>query len=46
MENLNLKTILVRTGYGGLDAIYKVKPDHIYKNFKAAKKYLSQNDFN
>ena len=37
----NLKTILVRTGYGGLDAIYKVKPDHIYKNlYKAVKKIL------
>ncbi len=37
----NLKTILVRTGYGGLDAVYKVKPDHIYKNlYKAVKKIL------
>jgi D-glycero-D-manno-heptose 1,7-bisphosphate phosphatase len=35
----NLKTILVRTGYGGLDGGYKVKPDYINENlYKAVKK--------
>jgi len=36
-----LKTVLVRTGYGGLDAVYKVKPDYINENlYKAVKKIL------
>lgn len=31
-----LKTILVKTGYGGLDKKYKVKPDYVFKNLYEA----------
>ena len=39
-----LKTVLVKTGYGGLDKKYKVKPDHVFKNlFKMSSQILIKN---
>ena len=38
----NLNTVLVKTGYGGQDNIFKVKPDYIYKNlYEAVKKIIT-----
>ncbi len=39
-----LKTVLVKTGYGGLDKNYKVKPDYIYKNLSIAVKKIFKNE--
>ncbi len=36
-----LKTVLVKTGYGGLDKNYKVKPDYVFENlYKAITKII------
>ena len=35
-----LKTVMVKTGYGGRDKLYKVKPDYIFKNLYEATKKL------
>ena len=40
-----IRTILVKTGYGGLDKKYKVKPDFICKNLNnAVNKVLKKNE--
>lgn len=41
-ENLNIKTILVKTGYGGSDRKYQVKPNYKVRDLLEAAKLITQ----
>lgn len=41
-QKAGLKTILVKTGYGGRDAIYKIEPDYTAKNLWEAVKIIEK----
>jgi D,D-heptose 1,7-bisphosphate phosphatase len=43
-ERMNIKTILVKTGYGGSDKKYKVTPDYVTKNLFSAAKLIKKYD--
>jgi D-glycero-D-manno-heptose 1,7-bisphosphate phosphatase len=43
-KNLGCKTVLVKTGYGGLDKIYNVKADFIFENLYFFSKYLEKRE--
>jgi len=42
--NAGLKTMLVRTGYGGKDGKYDCSPDFIFENLKAAADFIVDDD--
>jgi histidinol-phosphate phosphatase family protein len=39
-KNAGCKTILVKTGYGGSDSKYEVKPDHVFENLLKASNFI------
>ncbi len=41
-KRVGLKTILVKTGYGGQDGKYKIRPDFVAKNLLGAVKIVSK----
>lgn len=43
-ENAGCKTILVKTGYGGKDSLYLVKPDFEAKNLKEATEIIIKDE--
>lgn len=41
-QRAGLKTILVKTGYGGSDKLHAVKPNYVAKNLKEALKFIKK----
>jgi len=44
-ENAGCKTILVKTGKGGLDGHFDIKPDHVAKDLNEAIKHITEEEY-